>query len=97
MNQIGTAINGLFYFVIGMFLLLRRQTIVRSMLDSHNPIWKPFEKSNGSENVSRAVGISIVTLVGAVALAAGLLMLFSAVTGKDWPFHYARWEDLWPF
>jgi hypothetical protein len=96
-NHLEAALKGLSFFAIGLFLLLRRQAIVRSMLDSHNPIWKPLGKGNGSETVNWVVGISIVTLVGFLLLAAGLLMLISFVTGKDWPLHYAHWEDLWPF
>ena len=90
-------IHGLLLLLVGMFLLFRRPSLVQGMLDNHRPIWKPFGKGGGSESVNRMVGNVIILLLGVITSIAGSLMLYSGVTGQDWPLHYAQWKDVWPF
>jgi hypothetical protein len=87
-------IKGLFFLLVGGFLVFRRKSLVQGMLDNHKPI---FGKGHGSETVNRTVGNIIINTLGILHLTAGLLVLYSAVTGRDWPLHYAKWSDLWPF
>jgi hypothetical protein len=76
------------------FLFFRRKNIVQGMLDDHRPI---FGKRPGSETVDRMVGNIIINTLGVIHLTAGIFMLYSAISGRDWPLHYAKWSDLWPF
>lgn len=66
----------------------RKQTLIRK--------WFGFAPPYSEKWVSRfAGGVSI--FVGAMFVIGGSLMLFTFITGRDWPLHHARWSDIWPF
>jgi hypothetical protein len=90
MDRFNLLVSGLCFLSIGAFLLFRRRNIVQGMLDNHKPIWKPFGKRHGSETVNRMVGNIIIYTLAFIHLSAGLLLLYSGVTGRDWPLHYAK-------
>lgn len=82
---------GLFGFIGGLYIVMRRRQLVQSMMESQ-PLWKPFGKKYTSNKVDWIIGMAITTLVGTMSVIAGSLMLYSAATGHDWPLHHARME-----
>lgn len=87
---------GFMFVLMGAYILMNRRRWVNAMHGERQSLlgkwlglrpwkWEP----------TFMVGITM--FMGVVCMLSGLLMLYTFVTGRDWPLHHARWSDLWPF
>lgn len=60
------------------------------------PKWFGFAPPYSEKWVSTFAG-GIAIFVGVMFVIGGSLMLYTFITGRDWPLHHAKWSDLWPF
>ena len=97
MTPFENAMWGLMFFAMGLFTFIRRHHFVKSLVESSKPLWRPVGRSPESDRVNCMWGMAITTIVSVMSIIGGSLMMYSAITGKDWPLHYAKWEDIWPF
>jgi len=88
---------GLAWLALGIALVLARKQIFQQAVAAHEQFWGRLGVRSGSERVNRILTATIVLLLAACAVIAGLGELYTAATGRDWPLRYARWGDLWPF
>lgn len=93
-DRLDDGVWALFMISVGLYVLVERRKVVQSMLDSHKPIWNVFGQEQGSDTAGRIFGNILVIFVGIVSILAGLAILYSAVTGNDWPFHYVYVPEL---
>lgn len=98
------AIAGFLLFCIGIVILVTWRDILRDCNKSKPLLEKWLLNRLGmkqirllSERASWIIGALGVNFLGILCLIAGSLLIYSGVTGRDWPLHHARWNDLWPF
>ncbi len=97
MDRVQAGVTGFIFLCVGILTLVRWRSSVQRTIDWHNSIWKRFRILRGSERVMWAFGALMQKFLAVCFIIGGSLILFSAFTGRDWPLHYARWRDLWPF
>lgn len=93
-NRFAVGIVGLFLLFMGIMLLKTWRTSVQGIVE------KSLSKRLGlraMETFIWFVGAFTYNFLAVISLIFGCLILFAFVTGRDWPLHYARWGDLWPF
>jgi hypothetical protein len=88
LERMENAIYGVMFLCLGLFSLWkwRNGGVTKEELDAGNFFFK--NQSPVQVRVSAAYFNFIILLVGVVITCGSVLMLFSAVTGLDWPFHY---------
>ena len=82
------AMWGLMFVVMGLFTFIRRHHFVKSLVESSRPLWNPLGKSHETDRANWMWGMAITTIVSVMSIIGGMLMMYSAITGLDWPYHY---------
>lgn len=91
MSRFDAGLSGLTFFTMGLFVLVRWRIFIQDIIDSdHVRREKWGMTSRVSEKGYWLIGGSLTKLVGAGLVLGGILLLYFAVTGRDWPFHYAN-------
>lgn len=87
MNRMENGIYGLILLSVGLVFLWKwRKGITKEEIDSTNYLSR---KQTAEEFKTSLAYFNFVILLVGFALSMGaLFMLFSALTGIDWPFHY---------
>ena len=95
--MLGQILGGLALLALGITLFLSREWIYEGALDSQRWSNRRLGAPDGSERFYRPFTIIVVAILSLGACFAGIEVLYEALTGRDFPLHYARWSDLWPF
>jgi hypothetical protein len=87
MNRMENGIYGIILLSVGLVFLWKwRKGITKEEIDSTNYLSR---NQSPEEFRTSLVYFNLVILLVGLALSLGaLFMLFSAITGLDWPFHY---------
>jgi len=97
MDRSENFISGSLFFGIGLLILWNWRFLMQSAINSGNSLWSRLGVPQSSERIAWIGGQIIVKFIGLIFCIGGVLMLYSAFTGHDWPLHHAKWSDLWPF
>lgn len=88
---------GLMWLSIGIVLPFGWKWLLEGITDTHKKFWGRLGIRLGSERINRIFVKSVVIIVGAVCILAGIGNLYEFFTGGEWPLRNARWSNLWPF
>ena len=88
---------GLVLLGVGLLLLRRRAYLVGAAIKSGNAVWTHLGIPQASERSRRMARRIIAQFIGAVWILGGLSQVVTFFEGRDWPLHFARWSDPWPF
>lgn len=97
MDRLEAGIYGLVFVVLGIFALKSWRSTIQGVIDRHNLYRRKFGFKPAPEKLVWVSGGLVAKLLGATFIIGGTCMLFYFFTGRDWPLHHARWQDLWPF
>ncbi len=93
MERFGIGLIGLSLLCIGIMTLAtwrgRAREIIKNSLSKGS--------IPGMESFLWVVAAFTYNCFAWISLIFGCLLVYSFMTGRDWPLHYARWQDLWPF
>jgi len=94
---LGQILGGLALLALGITLFLSREWVYEGALDSQRWTNRVLGVPDGGERFYRPFTMIVVAILSLVTCLAGVEVLYEALTGRDFPLHYARWRDLWPF
>jgi uncharacterized membrane protein YfcA len=99
--RLEAGIGALMLFCGGVFILMRRRGYVRQLIAQSKVRQHPHTPWLGRISVpykwAPTFFGALMGFAGIVFIIGGSLMLYTFVTGRDWPLHHAKWSDLWPF
>ncbi len=96
-KHFGNLLMGLALLGVGFLLVWKWAYLVDTAIESGNAVWNRVGIPQASERSRRMAGRIIAQMIGAVWILGGLAQLFAFFTGRDWPFQFVSWRDLWPF
>jgi hypothetical protein len=92
---------GVMFFYTGAYVLMTWRGFVEQLIaqqPKHDLLGRWFGgRSTYSEKGTRIFCGILMRFLGVLFIIGGSLMLYTFITGRDWPLHHARWSDLWPF
>ena len=87
MDGMDNAVNGVIFLCLGLIALWKwRKRVTKEEIDC--TVYFSRKQTPEELQISATYFNSILLLVGVVVTLASFLMLFSAITGLDWPYHY---------
>lgn len=88
MARIENLLQGLFWMVAGIGILMNVERLTRAVIRSEItwPSW--LEKWEAYKKFRRLAVTGIWRCLGWAFVVVGILQLYAFVTGSDWPFHY---------
>jgi len=94
---LGQILGGLAFIGLGITLFLSRERLYEGALDSQRWGNRLLGVPDRGERFYRPFAMIVIAILSLAACLAGVEVLYEALTGRDFPLHYARWADLWPF
>jgi hypothetical protein len=100
--RLEAGIFGFMFASMGLYVLMTWRSHVNALIAQEEAKrnlfrkWFGFAPAFSEKWASTFVG-AIAIFLGVIFVIGGSLMLYTFITGRDWPLHYAKWSDLWPF
>jgi len=84
--MISHLLAGLAWLAFAVALVLGRQEMFQQAAAAHEKVWGRLGVRRGSERINRILAMTVIFFLAAFTAMAALCELYTAVTGRDWPF-----------